>query len=376
MVAPLASIEIRGYRSIASLNLDLSSAVTLLIGANGAGKSNLVEAFELLGYTVDQKLGAHVLRSGGFSQLVHRSPDGKSTHDIAIKVWGTQNGQFRNGYRMQLSPASDDTAVLAETVYMHNAIYPEPYDRQLGMGRESKLASTVNENRAQTYLMDVLSGCRVFHFDDTGPDAPPLRRSDIGDYEALHNDARNIAPVLLDMRSNHAQHYERVLRSIRNVAPFFDDFVLRPQGESVLLRWRERGIDDVFSGSALSSGTLRFICLAVLLQQPRPPATIVLDEPELGLHPAAIHQLAALFRGVGQGHRIMAATQSVTLLGQFGLDEVAVVERSSTGTVVSRPDHRKLEQWLADYSLGELWEMNLLGGRPGGLSFRHPGTSA
>lgn len=154
------------------------------------------------------------------------------------------------------------------------------------------------------------------------------------------------------------------MRAIRAVAPFFDDFVLQPVHDTVQLRWREQGLDGVFPGSALSSGTLRFICLAVLLQQPDPPATIVLDEPELGLHPFAIHQLADLLRGAAVDRRIVAATQSVTLLGQFGVEEIAVVDRIAGATSVSRPDVAELAAWLDDYSLGDLWEMNVLGGRP------------
>jgi predicted ATPase len=372
MAATLASIEINGFRSIDSLKLDLTSDVTLLIGANGAGKSNLVDAIELVGYTVDARLGSYVLRAGGFSQLVHRAQGGTSAETVTVKVWGDWNhgpsGEFRNGYRMALSAGSDDTAILSETTYTHSSDYADPYDRDLGIGRESQLATQAANHPANRYLMNVLAGCRVFHFDDTSATAPPLTRTGIADSEALHSDARNLAAVLLDMRENHEDRYSSVVRSVRNVAPFFDDFVLRPEQESVILRWREQGIDDVFSGSALSSGTLRFVCLAVLLQQPRPPATIVLDEPELGLHPAAIHQLADLFRQAGKRNKVVAATQSVTLLGQFSLAEVAVVERRDGATVVSRPNADELEAWLSDYSLGELWEMNLLGGRPGSAS--------
>ncbi|WP_282837715.1 AAA family ATPase [Microbacterium flavum] len=374
MTAPLASIQIGGFRSIDSLKLELTSTVTLLIGANGAGKSNLVDAFELLGYTVDRRLSDHVLRNGGFSQLLHRSPGGGVAEWVTMEAWGAWNGSYRNGYRMQLSAGPDDTALLSETTYTHNERYTEPYDHHLGFSRESRLAEGAASHPANRYLLDVLSGCRVFHFDDTSATAPPLRRSDVADHETLHGDGRNLASVLLDMKTNHVQEYERVVRSVRNVAPFFDDFALRPEGDHILLRWRERGIDEVFSGSALSSGTLRFTCLAALLQQPRPPATIVLDEPELGLHPAAIHQLADLMRNIGQGRRIVAATQSVTLLGQFSLDEVAVVSKERGSTTIARPDRSELEAWLADFSVGELWEMNLLGGRPAGGA--HPSSSA
>ena len=369
MTAPLASIEIGGFRSIDSVRLELTSNVTLLIGANGAGKSNLVDAFELLGYTVDRGLQSYVVKTGGFSQLAHRSPNKGAAELISVKVWGEWNsslaGTFRNGYRMTLVPGPDDTVALSETTLTHREGYNSPYDHSLGLGRESRLRENSSNHPANRYLLDVLSGCRVFHFDDTSRTAPPLRRCDVGDRETLHGDARNLAAVLLDAKTNHDASYRRIVRSIRNVAPFFDDFVLRPDGDSVILRWREAGLDDVFSGSALSSGTLRFICLSVLLQQPRPPATIVLDEPELGLHPAAIHQLSDLLRGAPATQRIVAATQSVTLLSQFSIDEVAVVERRHGATIVSRPDRELLDAWLADYSVGELWEMNLLGGRPG-----------
>ncbi|TDX81213.1 putative ATPase [Rathayibacter sp. PhB151] len=365
MSAPLASITVAGFRSIESITLDLSSSVTLLIGANGAGKSNIVDAFELLGYTVDGKLGDHVLRSGGFAQMLHRSTGPASADAIVIDAWGSWNGPYRNGYRMRLTSGPDDSALLEETTFTHRHDYEQPYDNRLGLSRESRLTARAHDHSANQYLLDILSGCRVFHFDDTSPSAAPLRFVDVADSESLHSDARNLAAVLLDMKLNHLARYEQVRRSVRNVAPFFDDFVLKPEGGRVLLRWSERGLDGVFSGAALSSGTLRFACLAALLQQPRPPATIVLDEPELGLHPAAIHQLADLMRRTETGRRIVAATQSVTLLGQFTLADIAVVERDNGSTVVHRPDREILEVWLADYSVGELWEMNLLGGRPG-----------
>ncbi len=369
MTQPLASVAISGFRSIDRLHLDLSSEITLLVGANGSGKSNIVDALELLGCTVDQRLQGYVARHP-FSQMLHRSTDGLATERIAFDVWGgwtehfQSGGRVRNGYRMQLTAGRDDTAVLTETVRVHRDDHPEPYDRSLGSCSESALAEAASARKANNYLLQVLSGCRVFHFDDTSIDAPPLRSVDVGDSLTLHDDARNLAAVLLDMRIHHSAGYLRVLRSVRAVAPFFDDFVLEPRGDQVILRWRERGLDDVFSGSALSSGTLRFICLATLLQQSTIPATIVLDEPELGLHPAAIHQLAALLRTAASGRRILAATQSVTLLSQFSVDEIAVVERVHGATTVERPDPRTLESWLADYTVGDLWQMNLLGGQP------------
>ena len=167
------------------------------------------------------------------------------------------------------------------------------------------------------------------------------------------------------MREEEPDRYERVVRVIQTVAPYFGDFVLVPsRSDDLLLRWSERGLDGVFSADRLSDGTLRFVCLAVLLLQPDPPHTIVLDEPELGLHPFAIHQLAELLRGVSAESRVVAATQSVTLLSRFGIEDIAVVERGVAGTTVIRHDPADFAQWLDLYSLGEMWEKNLLGGRP------------
>lgn len=372
MPSPLASIRVEGFRSIASMTLDFSSNVTLLIGANGAGKSNVIDALALVGEIVDRHLREYIVNSGGFSAILHRSPSAPA-RQVEITVWGEWSpsgpaSRFRNGYTVVLSPGPDDTAVIRETTRTHENTHKKPYENGLGIGTESRLPDILDEHPANRYLHGVLTQARVFHFDDTGrSSAPPLRQSDLANGDTLMEDARNIAAVLYSMKENHQSQYDAVLRSVRNVAPFFDDFVLVPsRNDKVQLRWRERGLDDVFPGSALSSGTLRFLCLSVLLQQPSPPATIILDEPELGLHPTAIHQLAALFRIASEreGVRVVAATQSVSLLGQFSIDEVAVVERHGGSTVVERPSAERLGSWLEDYSVGELWEMNLLGGRP------------
>lgn len=364
MVAPLASLEISGFRSIADLVLPLTSDVNLLVGANGSGKSNIIAAFELLGRIVDGSIQEEILRLGGFASQLHRSSSGEDSHTITLVPWGEAVGDTRNGYRVRLEAGPDDTTLLSEVAYTHKLTYAKPYDVPLGLSKGSRLKEAAQQHVSGQYLLDVLSGCRVFHFDDTSPDAPALRRSATADNLSLRSDAANLAAVLHGIRDGEPLRYQRIVRSIQAVAPFFDDFVLEPVNDSVVLRWREKGLDAVFSGAALSSGTLRFICLAVLLQQPSPPATIVLDEPELGLHPFAIHQLADLMHEAATNRRIVAATQSVTLLGQFSIDEVVIVERHEGATTVMRPDAERLSDWLDDYSLGELWEMNLLGGRP------------
>jgi predicted ATPase len=290
---------------------------------------------------------------------------------VEIEVWGAQSEQTRNGYRATLYPASNDAPALDEVVLLHDfENNSEPYPHGLGLSRESRLRATAQASDQRNagiarHVLPILAGCRVFHFHDTSSDAPVKRRVDDADNVTLAPDARNLAALLLRLQSEDATTYRRIVRSIQTVAPFFGDFVLKSEAGSLRLRWQEKGLDNVFSADDFSDGTLRFICLVTLLLQPDRPGTVVLDEPELGLHPFALNQLANLLRGAAsESCKLILATQSVTLLSHFEASELAVIERGATGSAVHRLDAAALEAWLEDYSLGELWEKNLLGGRP------------
>lgn len=362
---PLRSFSVSGFKSLADVTLDLTTDVTVLVGANGSGKSSLVDAFELVGRVVDGELNKYVARQGGMRELLHRPKEAAlTTDDVRLTAWGEWHDQKSNGYEATISSATEDTAVVEETTYFHERSFSRPHNTLLGTHRESVLRSEATTNLRYGYVLDVVSGCRVFHFDDTSPDAPVKRLADSADNLTLAPDAENLAPLLLRLKHDDVSSYGRIVRTVRSVAPFFNDFVLEPERERVRLRWSERSLDGVFSAESLSDGTLRFICLATLLLQPDGPRTVVLDEPELGLHPFAIHQLAALMRAAATGKRVVAATQSVTLLSHFGVEEVAVLERTTQGTQIHRPVVDELAAWLGEFTVGEMWEKNLLGGRP------------
>lgn len=215
--------------------------------------------------------------------------------------------------------------------------------------------------------MQDLESYRVYHFHDTSDTAAVKLASDLEDNTVLRPQAENLAAFLFWMQAKHPVHFQNVVSAVRHIAPFFEDFRLQPSrlNESkIRLEWREKGSDAYLNAHALSDGTLRFICLATLLLQPQLPALVLLDEPELGLHPAAITVLAELLSSASERTQVIAATQSVTLVNRLRPEQVWTVERSQGPTTFNHLSGADMSQWLDNYALGDLWEMNVLGARP------------
>jgi predicted ATPase len=358
-------LVVEGHTSIESARVDLGS-INVLVGANGSGKSNFVRVLELLGRIADRDLALYVELAGGASSLV-RQPGGTGIRLVA-------EGEVLK-YEAQLAVTNDDRLVFAD----ENLTLNETRRYSLGSSgsRESPLSQLHAVNPQSLYeahpnlrgevaaALDLLRGCRVFHFHDTSATAPVKQAGPTADNLELAFDARNLAAVLASMTDTDPKAYRRIVRAVRQVAPFFKEFVLREEGhDRIRLRWRQSDSDTVFSAHQMSDGTLRFVCLATLLLQPNLPGLVVLDEPELGLHPYAIVQLADMLRAAAASSQVVFATQSVTLMDQFALDDLSVVERQGGGSVFDRPAPEPLRQWLDEYSLGELWQKNLIGGRP------------
>jgi predicted ATPase len=353
----LKSVVVEGFTSIRSAALTLND-VNVLVGANGAGKSNFIRALSVLRQIVESDLGFFVGLSGGANALLN--VDRTVSRRIRLEVESDVGG-----YSAELVPAAGDALIFsAETIWRHDT----GVTAELGRGHRETMLTEPEPlwGPEAAALVETLRGCRVFHFHDTSRDAPVKQQGYTADNRSLHSDARNLAAVLLRLRDGDRRRYQRIVRTVRQVAPFFRDFVLEPElaPDRVRLRWQQDGSDTVFPADALSDGTLRFICLAALLGQAELPGLIILDEPELGLHPFAIVQLAAMLRAACQESQVLLATQSVTLMNQFELGDLIVVERRDGASVFERPDPDRLGEWLADYSLGELWEKNMLGGRP------------
>jgi len=247
----------------------------------------------------------------------------------------------------------------------------EPKRVHLGTGhQETRIGDEAKKDEPTAKVFrHLLNRCRVFHFHDTSSTARVRQYCYVGDHRWLMPDAGNLAAMLYRWRQGNETIYDRIVRTIGQLAPFFADFDLRPEGPNdrdILLNWRHRESDSIFGPHQLSDGTLRAICLIALLLQPEEelPDVIVVDEPELGLHPYALNVVASLFQAAAQHSQVLVSTQSSTFLDSFEPEDVVVAERDGEASRFSRPSADSLKDWLEDYSLGEVWEKNVMGGGP------------
>lgn len=362
----LNKISLEGYKSIrACSGLELRR-LNLLIGANGSGKSNFISFFKLLNFAMTGAMQTFIGRAGGAHSILHFGPK-KTPQCSATLEFESEAG--RNTYHLRLFHAAPDTLIFGEeTVSFVSNDQPVPRNpRLLGSGhRESALLSPeMAGDKPAKFFKNTLSRFRAYQFHDTSDESHLRSRVSLEDNRFLYANGGNLAAVLRVLRETHPQRYKRIVETVRLAAPFFGNFVLEPAREAegtVMLRWRSRDSDYEFGPHQLSDGTLRFMALATLLLQPPEwlPAMIIIDEPELGLHPYAVQLLAALMSEASQSTQILAATQSACLVDEVEPEDVVVVDSKDGETEIRRVDPEALKLWLTDYSLSEVWLKNVL----------------
>lgn len=367
----LSNISLEGFRSIESAMVELK-ALNVFIGANGAGKSNLIGFLQLLNFALSRGLQNYVQTRGPASALLHFGPKVTPVLRAAVEF---QTDSGRNEYRCTLTHAQGDTLIFShEEVEYHAAGFPQPKVVPLGSGghRESGLAEPWTENDPTAKVMKALLGkCRVYQFHDTSLESHLRSTPRADDNAYLRANGGNLAAFLLRLRNQHAHAFREIEQTINTVLPWFEDFVLEPQGvgdrQTVPLRWRTTGKTDYeFTAAQLSDGSLRILCLVTLLLQPEAlrPQFIVLDEPELGLHPAAESLIAGLIKSASHSSQVLVATQSATFLDHFAADDVVVAENEDGRSTFRRQSSDALTTWLERYSLGQVWQKDVIGGRP------------
>ena len=361
----LDRLTIRGFKSIRALEDFPLGNLNVFIGGNGAGKSNLLEFFRLLRAVIDGRLSQYIADGGGIGDFLFNGR--KTTARMEFEAhFGIR------GYRFTIRPGPLDNALLADEArfYKHGQIgWWQLGDSLNGTSLLVKEAKGDSANsRYSRPVYEAIASWQLYHFHDTSATAAMRHYEIVQDNRVLRFNAANIAPYLLWLRREHSQSYQEILNAVQLALPFFDDFLLEEtafgEARKVNLAWRQKGSDYPMQPYHLSDGSLRFICLATALLQPDPPSTIVIDEPELGLHPFAIALLAELIQSAAQRTQLIVATQSPTLIDHFAIGDVVVVNRKDGASTFERLQESDFNVWLENYSVGELWTKNVLSGGP------------
>lgn len=347
-------IKVKGYKSFKDLTINLGK-INLLIGANGAGKSSFLSLFELLNNAYEQRLALYISQIGGVDKVLHQGR--KVTERIEITV-----SEGHNSYSLAMLESDGRLVIEHEKLFFLNSA------TNITAFKDEAQLKTYNGMKRGEYIKEYISQIRKFHFHDTGRRSPFTNDCDItNDSYTLYNNGDNIAAILYRIKNEHPIVYKRIILVIQSIAPYFHDFYFHPtQANKIRLQWQDKYSTMVYGPSDLSDGTIRFIALAVLFMQPWLPRVIIIDEPELGLHPKAIEKLAGLMKSAAQrGAQIIAATQSAELISGFTFKDILTVNQRDGHTNITCLNPKDLEQWIDEYTLGDLWKQNIIkGGQP------------
>ncbi len=357
------SVEIKGFKSINASKISLGN-VNVIIGPNGSGKSNFLEVFRMLRGIVRKSPNELFIDvAGGVDRILHLGS--KNTKEISVTLKGA-----KKSFNCVLTPERGHFLKIFSKVIVHEespSVSPIESIDDHYLEKRGYPFNGQHEDVLQTLL-----GFRIYQFNDTSHSSPIRTRSArVSDNEYLRDDGNNLASFLYLLKKKYPKSFSEILRVIRWIAPFFEDFHLEPEAldnDFIRLRWRHVGMDEIFDVSDFSDGTLRFICLAVALLQPEEklPGLLLFDEPELGLHPHAIELLVGLMQSVGdQGRtKIITSTQSVPFANQFSYEDVIVVDRVENAASFRRLTREETESWLDEFRPGDAWMRNYFGGNP------------
>ena len=370
----IQSVRINGFRSLKDFQIRDLPMAAVLIGANGSGKSNFVRFFEMMSWMVGPgKLEEFVQRQGGAADQLFGG-SGVSPQMTAKVAIRTESGQ--NEYKFILTHAHPDRFIFTEEAFRYSS------DEWISKADWQHLGSSHTEARlveaAQSHdvfgvnpvtvrvIVTLLRRCSVFQFHDTSDSSGIKIRWDTNDSNYLRSNGGNLAAVLLRLEREDLSRYEMICRHITRVLPTFDRFDIEDSYDKVLLRWKGKWTDKTFGAHLTSDGSLRFFALTTLLNLPPQmlPDVLLLDEPELGLHPAAISLIGDMIKSLSKERQIIVATQSPLLVDAFDIGEITVLELRDGRTEVRILDEGDYQRWQDEYTTGELWQKNLLGGRP------------
>jgi len=354
----ITEVSIDGFRSLKHIERLQLPQLTVLIGANGVGKSSVIRFFEMLGWMLrSRNLQEFVVRKGGGDDQFYMGSRTTPKIKAELRI-ATDKGS--NDYQFEMAHLSaGDTLMLMHEAYRYSdASRPSQakWSNLPGVGKESVLPDQDNKTAKTIYTL--LRQCSTYQFHDTSANASIHQRWDVSDSVRLRSDGGNLAAVLLDLRENDVPRYRQLVRQIQRVFPTLEDFVLEPVAGKVLLRWKSKYSDKVFGAHLTSDGSLRLFCLLTLLSLPdeRLPDMLFFDEPELGLHPHAITLVSEMLKRVSKTRQVFIATQSPYMVDCFDLENIIVAEAKDGATTLRNLPKEQYQQWLDDdYLLSDIW---------------------
>jgi len=346
-------IQIKGYKSIKEIDLPLH-AINIFIGANGSGKSNLLSFFDFLKQIYKNNLREFVALKG-IDTFLHKGD--KETFEISTQLFfkGT------NGYSFNLKKGDTGFIFTKEGLW---------YGKNTDLNNPIDIASFSNESnlRNQTipranFIRVYLNNLVKYHFHDTGENSPFSKESNIeNDKFYLYEKGNNLSSFLYNIKKENKIVYNLIIKTIQSIAPYFLDFFFVPESNgNIKLRWQSKYSSTIYGVNDLSDGTIRFIALTVLFMQPNLPETIIIDEPELGLHPTAIAKLSGLIKSVASKEcQVIVATQSTDLISHFDPEDIITVDQINGESLFERLNSETLKLWLEDYTIDDLWKRNII----------------
>lgn len=370
-------VHIKGFRSLADIEFRLNPGANVLIGANGSGKSNFIRFFEMLSWMLkSRKLKEFIALQGGADDQLHGGSE--TTHRLSAEI-SILAREGRNDYRFALSHAHPDRLLFTEEAFRFNRKgwdSEAPWQHLENGQHEASIvdiaqsscsgqSSKVNQQTARTVTY-MLRNCDIFQFHNTASTSNFMKNWDAEDHGRMRSDGGNLPAILYWLEQEDLHRYERICRHIQRVLPGFGNFQLEEQHGKVALRWYSKNSDKTYGAHLTSDGSLRFFALVTLLNLPVEmlPDILLLDEPELGLHPKAVALIGDMIQSLAQSRQVIVATQSPLLVDAFDLEQLFVLKMVEGRTELNIQDVQALQDWLDDFSVGELWQKNLLGGRP------------
>jgi len=369
IIDQLKKVTISGFKSISSkkpLEIELGN-ISILLGVNGFGKSNIISFFKMLNFMMSGDFQLFVEKAG--SSQVFLNYGKKHTSTITGEL-SFENETHFNNYNFKLTHATPDRLIITseEIVWGSKDCYQPQTIALTTNFKESALVS--DEDQTAVVIRKILANCKVYQFHDSSSNSPIRQSSRIEVSDYLQSDGNNLASFLYFLKMSYPANYNRIISYIRLILPQFNDFYLEPNGKGyIMLKWMDISPKDyLMIPDQFSDGSIRFIALATLLLQPKEtiPNVVIIDEPELGLHPFAITQLAEMIKEASNHTQVLIATQSPGLVDEFDANQITIIEfdDESESTVARKLNKEELSDWLENYSLSELWEKNVLGGRP------------